>query len=151
MPFKKGNKLAQKLKTVDLRLEAYESYCKHIAEGWSPRGWVFKKNGVTVLWETMEKYIREEPHVFDPSKKKEAESTGFSYWEKLGSKGIKGNKGEDKINVPLYQMFMRNKFGWDRDTNTSNHFEPDVRRFLAFWESKAIAPVVEAQVVEVKE
>ncbi len=150
MTFKKGHKKSVKLKTTDVRLRAYDSYCKHIGEGWSPRGWVFDEGGTTVLWETMEKYIREEPGIFDPAKKKKAEALGFSYWERLGTKGIKGNKGEDKINVPLYQMFMRNKFGWDRDTNTSNHFEPDVRRFLAFWESKAIAPAVEAQIVEVQ-
>lgn len=144
----KGFASSLKLKNLDSRQRAYESYCKHLAEGWSARGWVYEEEGVTILAETMERYIREDPVNLDPAKKKKAEAAGFAYWEKLGADSMKAKKGDEKINVPLYQMFMRNKFGWDKESATTNHFEPDVRRFLAFWETKAKNPEQPAIEVE---
>jgi hypothetical protein len=45
-------------------------------------------------------------------KKELAECRSFATWEGLGKSML---HGEMKCETALYQMFMRNKFGWDKE------------------------------------
>jgi len=108
-----GSKNGLALKTIELKKEAYKQYCDWIALGYSKKSWFFKHPKHSVCWETMEKYIRDDPINLDPLQKKNAEALSLKVWEK---KGITMMEGEIKNCQPaIYQMFMRNKFGWDRD------------------------------------
>lgn len=109
--FAKGNDASKKLKNPDLKAEAYRQYCAYLATGKSKQGWYFDHPELTLTWETMEKYIRENPADFEPNKKKLAESRSFETWEGTGMKML---MGEMKAETALYQLFMRNKFGWDK-------------------------------------
>ena len=107
-----GNKNGLKLKSPDLRQEAYESYCSHIARGKVKKSWYYEHPDASLTWETMEKYIRENESEFDPIKKKIAEAKGLMYWEgKVEEAAIGTNKD---ASIPGLQMVMRNKFGWDK-------------------------------------
>lgn len=114
--FTKGNKAAVKLKDDEVKLEAYRDYCAHLAAGKSKEGWYFKdKKRLLCTFKTMEKYIEEEPAVFPAINKQLAECESFSTWEE---RGMKMMTGEAKAETALYQMFMRNKFGWDKKPDT---------------------------------
>ena len=107
-----GNNFAVKLKTDELKKMAYEQYCAHIANGNSKKSWYFEHPTTSLTWETMEKYIRESEHDFDPLKNKIAECKSLGYWESVVQDSAKG-KNKD-ANTATLQMLMRNKFGWDR-------------------------------------
>jgi len=106
-----GNQNAKKLKTPELRALAYQQYCEHLAQGKDKKCWYFEHPEVTLLWETMEKYIREDPVEFDPIKKKVAEAKGFGYWESVVHDSAVG-KNKD-ANTASLQMVMRNKYQWN--------------------------------------
>lgn len=128
---KMGNNNAKKLKTPELKKEAYRQYCEHLSKGKSKKSWCFEYEGIFLLWETMEKYIAEDPINFDPMKKRAAEIRGYNHWEDFTEECAKGqNKGV----VPALQMIMRNKFGWDRET-TITHHKAGVERLLEKWEA----------------
>ena len=114
----KGNQNAKKLKTTSIKLIAYESYCKWIAKGEEKAAWVFEHKGTTLTWETMEKYIRNEPLVFHAHNKRAAEAHGYQHWLELGKKMMLGEI-EGKVQPAIYQMFMRNKFAWDKEGRDS--------------------------------
>lgn len=107
-----GSKNAQKLTTDELKAEAYRQYCEHLAKGKSKRSWYFDHPDLTLTWETMEKYMKDEV-IFDPSKKKIAMSKGFGLWEEVVE--LSANGKNTKANTATLQMLMRNKFGWDRN------------------------------------
>lgn len=112
IPANANNKSAQKLTTDELKKEAYRQYCEYIATGKSKEGWVFIHPDMSLTNKTIEKYIRESPTDFPPLQKELAESLSFQQWESRGTSMMtdKGVKSEPA----LYQMFMRNKFGWDK-------------------------------------
>lgn len=116
-----GNQNAVKLKTIELKKEAYRQYCDYIASGLAKEGWCFEHPELTLTWETMEKYIKEDSVVFETHKKRVAETKSFALWEK---KGIRGMDGEAKCETALYQMFMRNKFGWDKKESQEKDTAP---------------------------
>jgi hypothetical protein len=108
-----GNQNATKLKTPELKAEAYRQYCAYIATGGTKEAWVFEHPEVTLTHQTMEKYIEENPFDFPPIHKKIAESKSYEHWLKIG---IQMMLGEIKNCQPaIYQMFMRNKFKWDKE------------------------------------
>jgi hypothetical protein len=107
-----GNQHAKKLTTPELRRQAYEQYCAHIASGKSKKSWVFKHPEISLYWETMEKYIRENPREFDPEHMKIAACQGLARWEQVVEDSAEG-KNKD-ANTASLQMLMRNKFKWDR-------------------------------------
>jgi hypothetical protein len=129
---KVGNKNALKLKTPELKKEAYRQYCSWIASGKSKDGWKFHNSEISLTSKTMEKYIRENPDDFPSIHKEMAEADSFAFWEEIGIKMMLGQV--EKPSPAVYQMFMRNKFGWDKETHTSSTSETDVRRLLARWE-----------------
>lgn len=78
MVFKIGDKTNVKLTTPELKELAYNSYCEHISQGYPKKAWCFKHPHVSLTWETMEKYIKEEPDVFDSIHKEIAELSHIS-------------------------------------------------------------------------
>lgn len=112
----KGNKNAVKLKTSELKEEAYRQYCAHLAKGKSKESWYFEHPEVELTWETMEKYIASSPIEFPTIKRKVAEIKGFAYWEDVVEKSA---EGKNKANTPSLQMLMRNKYGWDKEDKKS--------------------------------
>ncbi len=107
-----GNQHAKKLTTPELKAEAYRQYCEHLAKGKSKRSWYFDHPLITLTWETMEKYMKDEVE-FDPLKKKIAMCKGFGIWEEVVE--LSANGRNTKANTASLQMLMRNKFGWDRN------------------------------------
>ena len=108
-----GNQNAKKLISHELRKEAYRQYCEWIAGGNSKEAWVFKHPEITLTHKTMEKYIKEDPIEFPPIHKEVAESLSYEHWLHLGKDMMLGRI--EKCQPAIYQMFMRNKFGWDKD------------------------------------
>lgn len=106
-----NNTHAVKLSTDELKRAAYTQYCSHIASGYTKKSWRFKHPDIFLTWETMEKYIREEPNVFDPIHKKMAECDSLYHWESVLADSATG-KNKD-ANTASLQMIMRNKFKWD--------------------------------------
>jgi len=106
-----GNKYNQKLTTPELKKEAYEQYCAHIAKGYTKKSWRFKHPDMSLTWETMEKYITQEPDVFDPIHKQIAECDSLYYWETVLNDSATGKNR--KANTASLQIVMRNKFEWD--------------------------------------
>lgn len=128
----KGNKHAVKLKTDEQKIAAYMSYCEWIAAGKSKESWKYTDPSCECSWRTMEKYIRELPEVLQPKHKEWAEADSLALFEEIGMKMMLGQI--DKNSPAVYQMFMRNKFGWDKESHTTSTSETDVRRLLAKWE-----------------
>lgn len=124
-----GNTYAKKLKSPELKTEAYKSYCEHLAKGKSKKSWYFEHPEVSLLWHTMEKYIEAEPEVFDPLKKEIAWAKGYQYWESVAEHSAEGIN--EKANTASLQMVMRNKFGWDKENNESKESKATlVEKFL---------------------
>lgn len=122
-----GNQHAVKLKTDELKLEAYRQYCQWISEGNSKEAWCFEHEYITLTWQTMENYIKNDPLVFNPIHKLIAECKSYSYWLQLGKKMMVGEM--EKCQPAIYQMFMRNKFKWDKEEKKSlEDIESDLRR-----------------------
>lgn len=120
MPAPKGNKFATKLKDAKVRQEAYRQYCAHLAAGESKESFYLEHPTLSVSYKTMERYIKENPEEFPPIHKEIAEAKSLRHWEELGKKmmNVEFEKGQRaKVEPAIYQMFMRNKFGWDKNLN----------------------------------
>ena len=128
----KGNKNAVKLKTPELKKEAYRQYCAWIADGKNKESWYMEHPDLSLTYKTIEIYIREEPLEFPSIHKEVAECKSLAIFEEIGMKMMLGQI--DKNSPAVYQMFMRNKFGWDKESHATSTSETDVRRLLAKWE-----------------
>lgn len=112
MPAPKGNKNGTKLKDPEIRQEAFKQYCEWIGKGESKEAFVFDHPTHSVCFKTMERYIRENPVEFPPIHREIADARGYGHWLELGKRMMLGDiKGSQPA---IYQMFMRNKFGWDK-------------------------------------
>lgn len=109
----KGNSHATKLKTPELKQEAYKQYCDYIAKGGTKEAWVFDHPTITLTSKTMEKYIAENPLDFPAIHKERAEAKSYEHWLELGERMMMGRV--EKCQPAIYQMFMRNKFKWDKE------------------------------------
>lgn len=107
------NQNAIKLKTPEIKKEAYRQYCEYIATGGTKEAWHFEHPHITLTYQTMEKYIAQDPIEFPPIHKTVAESKSYEHWLALGKQMMLGQI--EKCQPAIYQMFMRNKFGWDKD------------------------------------
>lgn len=107
-----GNQNGVKLKDPDVRQRAYKSYCEWLATGRSKEAWKFQSEELSCTHKTMEKYIAANPSEFPVIHKEMAEADSFNVWEQ---RGISMMLGEIKSEPALFQMFMRNKFGWDKE------------------------------------
>ena len=122
-----GNQNALKLRDPDIRQEAYRQYCKWIGEGKSKESWTFVHPELTCIFKTMEKYIADNPVEFPPINKELAEATSLAVWEEKGQMMMTGKIKH--CQPAIYQMFMRNKFKWDKD-NTIQNVESKVDKIL---------------------
>ena len=111
MVFQPGNQDAKKLDTPSLMIYAFNSYCAHLARGKSKMSWNLK-TPVKLTWQTMEKYIKENPDVLKSIDKDIAWSDGFAVWEEVVEESAIGKNKE--ANTASLQMLMRNKYGWDK-------------------------------------
>lgn len=128
----KGNKSATKLKTPDLKRDAYAQYCAWIATGKSKESWRFKHPDMSLTHKTMEKYISQSDVDFPPIHKLMAESESLEVWETRGLSMMLGQI--EKCQPAIFQMFMRNKFGWDKENyGTKDTYEPLIKRIAKKW------------------
>ncbi len=124
-----GNTYAKKLNSDELKSQAFESYLAHLAKGKSKKSWWFDNGELTLTWETMESYIKNDPKVFSSIKINIAKSQGYNHWEQVAEDSAKGINKD--ANTASLQMVMRNKFGWDKeDHNAKETKETLVERFL---------------------
>ena len=112
------NDNATKLKDDELKVEAYESFCNHIASGHSVESWYFDHPDLTITYKTMLKYIKDYPSVFQPEKKEIALAKSLKHWE--GVVHASANGENTKASTASLQMLMRNKFGWDKPAANVN-------------------------------
>lgn len=123
-----GNNYGTKLKSPEIRQDAYRQYCEHLAKGKSQESFYFDHPEFTVTYKTMNRYIAENPSEFPAIKKEIAEIKSFAHWENIIEEMIDGKK---KAETALIQMVMRNKFGWDKENKDNNgNYEPEVRVLL---------------------
>lgn len=108
-----GNKFGAKLKTDELKKLAYESYCNHIAQGKTHKSWYFEHEDLTLSWQSMESYLKNEPEAFNPKHKQVAEAKGLESWVQQGREMMVSEK---RCQPAIYQMMMRNIHGWDKET-----------------------------------
>jgi hypothetical protein len=129
-----GNTNKLKLKKEAQQLVAYEAYCNWIASGKGRQGFVFEcedeetNKVVTITWQTIENYINSKRFDLDPIQKEKAENFAYQVWENVGVEMMQGKV--DKCQPAIYQMMMRNKFGWDKETRVTHNHEPDAKRFM---------------------
>jgi len=121
MPAPYGNDNHKKLKTQELRDKVYKDYCDHIASGESQSSWYYDKDGILLTWQAMEEYITRVE--VDPSHKKIAYSKAQKIWEHKGIDMMIGKY--EKCSPAIYQMFMRNKFSWDKRTEVDKTATPE--------------------------
>lgn len=127
----KGNSHGTKLKNPSIRKEAFKQYCDWIASGKSKEGWCFEHPEFSVTFRTLEKYIKDNPNEFPPLQKEQAETKSYQVWEQRGYEMMIGNiKG---CQPAIYQMFMRNKFGWDKESRVTHSVEPEAKKIFEEW------------------
>lgn len=124
-----GNTYAKKLANQELKEEAFRQYLAHLALGKSKKSWYFEHPELTLTWQTMDTYIRDEPQVFNSLKIECAKCKGYQVWEQVAEDSAKGINKD--ANTASLQMVMRNKFGWDKEENDSRNSKGTlVERFL---------------------
>lgn len=111
MPAPLGNDYAKKLKDKETKDKVYKDYCDHIASGKSHKSWYYDKDGLLLTWVSIETYIKNDEDL-DPLYKQIAISKSLDIWESLGKDMMLGQY--EKCQPAIFQMFMRNKFQYDR-------------------------------------
>jgi hypothetical protein len=110
-----GNKRATKLKDAKVRQEAFQQYCEHLSKGYPKEAFFFDHPTHSVSWETMDRYIRENPGEFPPILMQKAKSARYKLWF---TEGWALMRGKHKGSPVVWQTIMRNLFkdiGWDRE------------------------------------
>lgn len=142
------NQNALKLKTDEARQMAYQAYCEWIASGRGRQGFVFeyKKDDSEefdyITWQTMENYLKDKRFNLDPVHKEVAENLAYQTWENIGCNMMNGLV--EKCQPAIYQMMMRNKFGWDKESKVTHTHEPDARRFMKICDEMDVPPKYES-------
>lgn len=114
----KGSKNCEKLSTPELRREAYEDFCAHVAKGKNKSSWYFKHEYAGVGYRRLQAYLKEYAHEFDPEELEVALAKGYQKWETIVEEAAQGNNKD--ANPACLQMVMRNKFGWDKPDHRVN-------------------------------
>lgn len=119
----KGNKHGEVLSNPEIRQKAFESYCEHLASGMPKEAWWFEEGKYHCTHKSMENYyLKEYPKEFPSYKIQNALAQKYRHW--LG-KGKDCFEGKMKNAQPaVYQMIMRNLFGWDRPEKSENTKQP---------------------------
>lgn len=117
-----GNKYGTKLKDPEVRQEAYRQYCAHIGSGMPKQSFVFKHPDHSVTWETLDRYIAENPAEFPPILMEAAKAERYDHWFREGVALVRGqHKGGSPV---VWQTIMRNMFrnlNWDREEIAENN------------------------------
>lgn len=128
----KGNKNGIKLKDPSIRQQAYHSYCDWLASGMPKEAWYFDREKHLCVSDTIEKYIRDNPLEFPPIHITIANKKRYLHWINKGIDMLDGK--QEKCQPAIYQMFMRNMFGWDKEAqNKAESTEPLVKRLAQAW------------------
>lgn len=128
MAFEKNNRYAVKLVNDELKLEAFNQFCQHLAKGKSRKSWRFRHPDVCITWQTLDTYMKNEPHVFNAIQMEEAISDGYAKWEQVVEDSADGHNKE--ANTASLQMLMRNKFGWDKEDKKESTTQPLVVKLV---------------------
>ncbi len=136
-----GNQNAVKLKDEEVLFTAYSAYCQWIATGRGKQGFVFdyeKEDGTKcfVTWQAIERCAQKNPTVCHPDHKERAENLAYQVWENTGIEMMTGKL--EKCQPAVYQMMMRNKFSWDKESKVSHTYETDARKFMKYCENANI-------------
>lgn len=127
-----GNTYAVKLKDDALKKKVYKGYCDHIASGKPKQSYVYEDGDFFVTWQTIDKYIEAEPHVFNPVLMDRARSQRYNL---MMNEGFHLMKGKYKNGSPVvWQTIMRNMFrkeGWDVEVRESQKASEQVQFALA--------------------
>lgn len=132
-----GNKRGLKLKDPDVRQEAFKQYCDHLASGYPKEAFYFDHPIHSVTWETMDKYIEENPTEFPSDLVRRAKSARYKHWLDEGNLLMKGKYRNGSPVV--WQTIMRNIFkaeGWD--ANTKETPKPSEQVHFAIAEAKKL-------------
>jgi len=109
--------------------KAFNKYMEWIGSGKSIESFCYESNVMSITYKTLEKYIKEFPEDFPPSQKEQAQAKSLAVWEERGLTMMLGQI--EKCQPAIFQMFMRNKFGWDKEDMTKkNSNETLVEKFL---------------------
>ncbi len=111
-----GNQFGDKLNPLQKQL-AFKQYCEHIASGLSKEAWSYQDpndKNLSICFDTIESYINKDPDAFPTSKLKEAYAQSRKFFEQTGLDMMTG--ANCKGSAAIFQIFMRNKFGWDKET-----------------------------------
>lgn len=109
--------------------KAYKDYCQWLSQGHSIESWCYESDIMSLSYKTMEKYIREYPQDFPPIHKEMALTKSLRVWEERGLDMMIGKI--EKCQPAIFQMFMRNKFSWDKETHSAKDSKGTlVERFL---------------------
>lgn len=108
-----NNTYAKKLVNDELKRKVFQSYLDHMAKGKSKKSWWYEDDEITLTWQTMDAYIKNESDVFDPIQIECARSKGYNLWEQVVEDSAKGINKD--ANTASLQMLMRNKFQWDKE------------------------------------
>lgn len=131
--FLPGSNTGLKIKDDELKVEAYKSYCEHIAQGYPREAWHFEHPKYPICSDTMDTYIKDFPSLFPPILMRVAKAKSYKKWfcrgENLSDGKVKGNPSPQ-----TWSVIMRNMFGWDRENHSRSDMETDVRRLLRKWE-----------------
>ncbi len=113
-PAPPGNKRGVAVKDPEERARAFQSYCEHIASGYPKGAWFYLSDVAHCSWETMEKYIKENPTEFDAFLVECAKAASYRKWfargENLSDGKVKGNPSPH-----TWATIMRNMFSWDKE------------------------------------
>lgn|SRR5574338_732928 len=115
--------------------KAFKSYLEWIELGNSPETWRYKSDTMTLTKRSIDNYMREYPTDFPPQDKEAALAVSQKVWEERGLAMMLGQI--DKCQPAIFQMFMRNKFGWDRETAVQKDSKaPLLERLTSNWRGK---------------
>jgi hypothetical protein len=113
-----GNNWGTKLKDPKIRQKAYREYCEWIASGMPKQSFFYDDGEHSVTWQTLDKYIEDNPAEFNPLLMQKARASRFTHWFGEGKKLMSGKyKGGSPV---VWQTIMRNIFkdpdiAWDRE------------------------------------
>lgn len=108
----KGNDFGLKLKSAEIRQEAFKKYCEWLSLGKASRSFTFEKDDCKCVGRTMESYIKDNAEEFPSIHTEFAKCQGYAKWEQIAEDSASGLNKE--ANTASLQMIMRNKYEWDK-------------------------------------
>lgn len=103
-----GSKNREDFKTPEQKQKLYAEYLTHLRQGLDQRTFV------PCQWETVERYAKEYPEIFDETEISKAKREGLLIYEKLMVSACLGTIGTQKFkgNPACLIFTVKNKLGW---------------------------------------